>query len=336
MRQFICNVANILLKPFKIKALKAKELAELVKTRERFISLYSARCTWDEPQNRDAACVVFSKDRAMQLHAFISSFYAKIPRPQTLHVLYTATHPAHQKSYEELKSLSQDLPVQFHRQTSNSSFRQDLIAMLQSLTVDKIIFFVDDIVITEKIEFDDLLKFDTDTFVPSLRMGKNIKKNYTTSCVQPPPNFLDNQIDESGKIVWQWQDGILDWGYPLSVDGHIFSRREFLAMLNLIPFSAPNSLEDALQTFKPLFLERFGVAYEKSRLMNIPCNKVQTENKNIAGHIHQDELLKKWQDGYAIDLSAIDGYHNRSPHEEVEIKFIPRGNAFQFAPSISG
>ena len=40
----------------------------------------------------------------------------------------------------------------------------------------KIIFFVDDIVVTEKIDLNELLQFDPGKFVPSLRMGLNIKK----------------------------------------------------------------------------------------------------------------------------------------------------------------
>jgi len=58
--------------------------------------------------------------------------------------------------------------------------------------------------------------------------------------------------------------------------------------------------------------------------MNIPCNKVQEENKNISGSIHQDLLLKKWQDGFAIDLKNIYGYTNAGPHEEIDIRFIKR------------
>lgn len=326
MRQQICKVVNIILRPLKIKALKAKELSELLLLKENLISLYNDRCGWDKKNNDELACVVFSKDRAMQLHAFLTSFYEKIKPSITTHVLYHTSSQDHQQSYEELQTLCQGLPVQFHRQKNSDSFRKDLISLLNNFHESKIVFFVDDIVVTEKINLNDLLKFDPNKFVPSLRMGLNIKKNYTTNSQQPLPAFQSGINTDSDKIVWRWQEGVLDWGYPLSVDGHIFSRQEILSMLKLIRFSAPNTLEDALQNFKPLFANRFGLAYLKSKIMNIPCNKVQEENKNFHGNIHQDLLLEKWQDGFAIDLQEVYGYNNISPHEEINIRFTKRSN----------
>ena len=260
----------------------------------------------------------------MQLHACLTSFHEKITPLITMHVLYHTSSQDHQQSYDELQELHQRFPVQFHRQTNSNSFRDDLLSLLEDIHESKIIFFVDDIVVTEKIDLNELLQFDPGKFVPSLRMGLNIKKNYTTNTLQPFPNFANDQGTDLNKIVWRWRDGILDWGYPLSVDGHIFLRQEILSILKLVEFSAPNTLEDALQSFNRLFINRFGIAYTKSKIMNIPCNKVQEENKNFHGNIHQDLLLKKWQDGLAIDLEKVDGYINNSPHEEIDIRFIKR------------
>lgn len=326
MRRQLCNLANIVLRPVKITALKAKDLSELICFQKKLIALYNDRCGWEAEHNNNIACIVFSKDRAMQLHAFLTSFYEKITPSITAHVLYHTSNDDHQQAYDDLQQLHSGLPVRFHRQTDNKSFRNDLIALLKAFQESKIIFFVDDIVVTEKIDLNDLLRFDPDKFVPSLRMGLNIKKNYTSNKPQPLPDLKNGPSSDSDKIVWLWREGILDWGYPLSVDGHIFSRHELLSIIKLIHFSAPNTLEDALQTFNPLFTDRLGVAYAKSKIMNIPCNKVQEENKNIYGTIHQDSLLRKWHDGLAIDLTNIYGYNNTSPHEEIDIKFAKRDN----------
>lgn len=326
MRQQICNVANIILRPFKITALKAKDLSELLLFKENLLALYNDRCGWDRENNETIACIIFSKDRAMQLHAFLASFYEKITPPITTHVLYHTSGQDHQQSYDELQKLHRNFPVKFHKQTNNKSFRKNLISLLTEFHESKIIFFVDDIVVTEKIDLNDLLQFDPDKFVPSLRLGLNIKKNYTANTQQPLPDFKNGLNTDSDKISWRWGEGNLDWGYPLSVDGHIFLRQEILTMLKLIRFSAPNTLEDALQSFKPLFTSRLGIAYKKSKIMNIPCNKVQEENRNSHGNIHQDLLLKKWQDGFAIDLENVYGYINSSPHEEIDIRFTKRNS----------
>ena len=324
MRQQLCNIANIILRPLKITAIKAKDLSEILLFKENLIALYNDRCEWDRKDNEKIACVVFSKDRAMQLHAFLTSFHEKITPSITTHVLYHTSSQEHQQSYDELQKLHQLLPILFHRQTNNKSFRNDLISLLTGSHESKIIFFVDDIVVTEKIDLNDLRQFDTDKFVPSLRMGLNIKKNYTTNARQPLPNFQNILCNESDKIVWRWREGILDWGYPLSVDGHLFFRQEIVSMLMLIQFSAPNTLEDALQCFIPLFKNRSGIAYAKSKIMNIPCNRVQEENNNYHGDIHQDFLLEKWRDGFAIDLESKYGYNNSSPHEEIDIRLTKR------------
>ncbi|MFA7347217.1 MAG: hypothetical protein WCZ86_05615 [Desulfurivibrionaceae bacterium] len=326
MRRQLCNLANIILRPLKLTALKAKDLSELIHFQEKLIALYNERCEWDRNHNDTIACVVFSKDRAMQLHAFLTSFQEKVTPSITAHVLYHTSNKDHRQSYDDLQQLHRGLPVLFHRQTNNTSFRNDLISLLTDFHESKIVFFVDDIVVTESIDLNDLLRHHSDKFVPSLRMGLNIKRNYTINTPQPLPDFQNGQTSEPGKIMWPWSSGILDWGYPLSVDGHIFSRQELLAMIKLIHFSAPNTLEDALQSFNPLFTNRLGIAYAKSKIMNIPCNKVQEENKNISGNIHQDLLLKKWKDGFAIDLKNIYGYTNASPHEEIDIRFIRRNN----------
>lgn len=324
MRQRICNIANAILRPLKITALKTKDFSEILMLNENLIALYNDRCAEDEKRNNELVCVVFSKDRAMQLHAFLTSFREKITPSIAAHVLYSASGQDHQQSYDQLQELHRDLPVTFHKQTNSKSFRDDLISLLATFPEDKIIFFVDDIVVVENVDLNDLLGFDTDKFVPSLRMGLNIKENYTTNTGQPLPDIQTRTEADPDKIVWHWHQGTLDWSYPLSVDGHIFSRREILSMLRLLQFSAPNTMEDALQSFNPIFTNRFGVACSKSKIINIPCNKVQDENKNFHGNIHQDLLLEKWQGGFAIDLEPIYGYINKSPHEEIDIHFIKR------------
>lgn len=324
MKRRICGFVNWLLGPLKIKAVVEKDFSETLRLQENLISLYNDRCTWEKIKDTTAVGLVFSKDRAMQLHAFLVSLYKNITPRLTTHVLYHTSSEAHRQSYDELKTLFTDFPIHFHRQKNSASFREDILSLLSACTEGRILFFVDDIIVTEKIDLNDLLKFDTDRFVPSLRLGLNLKKNYTTDTQQPLPVLQEKVVSDTDKIVWRWQDGILDWGYPLSVDGHIFSRRETLAMLKLVPFSAPNTLEDRLQCFLPLFTKRFGVAYKKSKIVNIPCNRVQTENRNLSGDIHQDFLLEKWNAGCAIDLKGFAGYTNISAHQEVEVQFSKR------------
>ncbi len=95
-------------------------------------------------------------------------------------------------------------------------------------------------------------------------------------------------------------------------------------MASLLSFAAPNSFEDQLQIFKPLFDKRYGIGYKKSRIVNIPCNRVQQEMNNLSGSTHPDELLAKWQNGYQIDYKRIYGMANESAHQELTLPLITR------------
>jgi hypothetical protein len=117
-------------------------------------------------------------------------------------------------------------------------------------------------------------------------------------------------------LAWLWKYGELDWKYPLSLDGHIFKRMEILALLKTLDFDSPNRLEEKLQKFQAVFSWRLGVCYAKSRLVNIPYNRVNTDIKNRHGSVHQENMLRIWNKGYRIDRKSYYGIVNESAHQE--------------------
>ena len=135
------------------------------------------------------------------------------------------------------------------------------------------------------------------------------------------PEFIDKN-DEY--LYWNWSSSELDWAYPLSVDGHIFNTQEILVMVEYFDFKAPNSFEGVLQNVKELCSKRLGMSYQKARIVNNPCNKVQDEVKNLHGTMHQDVLIKIWEDRKEIDILSLQGYINKSVHEEIEFEFQER------------
>ena len=293
--------------------------------RNAFASLYESKTQLvDKSAEYPAECIVFSKNRAFQLHALLTTYYGKVASPVPLYVLYQTTNLSHQKAYEEINSLFSNHQISFIKQDNNYSFRKNLLSLLDSLTAEKVFFLVDDILFIEDFDIKDFVKFDTDKFVPTLRMGLNLKKCYTVQKEQPLPGLIADVIDDKDKIVWKWNQGVYDWSYPVSLDGHFFSTQEITTMIQLLDFSAPNTLEDQLQKFRRFFSFRLGVAYKKSKTVNIPCNKVQEENKNLCGDIHQDFLLEQWQKGYQMDYQQLYGFNNTSAHQEINFNFIKR------------
>ena len=176
----------------------------------------------------------------------------------------------------------------------------------------------------EDFDINDFIQFDTDKFVPTLRMGMNLKKCYTLREKQPLPELIQGIVKDKDKITWEWSQGIYDWAYPVSLDGHLFSTQEVTAMIQLVNFSAPNTLEDQLQRFRRFFMPRMGVGYRKSKIVNIPCNRVQTENENLYGDVHQDYLLEQWQKGFQMDYRSLYGFNNTGAHQEIPFEFKKR------------
>jgi hypothetical protein len=322
MNKFIRLGINFLLKRFDLILQESEQEWE----RNTFAELYESRITRVIPSGvYPAEGIVFSKDRALQLHALLCSYSEKAAMPVPLHILYCVSTPEHQKAYDEVMEIFSG-KFSFARQSSSASFKDDLVTLLESVQAWKVFFLVDDVLFVDDFDLKEFTKFDTDKIVPSLRMGLNLKKCYTVQQEQPLPELLSYAGNDGDKIFWKWNQGMYDWSYPLSVDGHFFSTQEIIAMTKLINFSAPNTYEDQLQKFRRFFVIRLGVGYKKSKIVNIPCNKVQIENKNIHGRIHQDFLLEQWMKGYQMDYRSLYGFPNISAHQEIPFTFIKRDN----------
>jgi len=321
MQKYICSTINFILEKLGFTLQELEKMWE----RDAFAKLYESRIN-HVPLSSEypAESIVFSKDRALQLHALISSYLEKVTSPVPIHILYQTSTPSHQKAYEEVIKIFTNNNVSFTKQDSNNSFRSNLISLLKSVHSEKIFFLVDDVLFIEDFDIQDFVKFDTDKFVPTLRMGLNLKKCYTVQKEQSLPELIPDIVKDKDKITWKWDHGIYDWSYPLSLDGHFFSTQEIAIIIQLTEFSAPNTLEDQLQKFRRFFLFRMGVSYRKSKIVNVPCNKVQIENKNLYGDLHQDFLLEQWQQGYQMDFRGLYGFINESAHQEIPFRFIKR------------
>jgi hypothetical protein len=320
MNKFIRSGINFLLKPFDLILQESEQEWE----RKAFAKLYESHIAYVEASGMPPVeGIIFSKDRALQLHALLCSYFEKVVSPAPLQILYCVSTPEHQKAYDEIMKIFSG-KCSFTRQSSNVSFKDDLVTLLDSVQARKVFFLVDDILFIEDFDMNDFTKLDMDKTVPSLRMGLNLKRCYTIQVEQPLPELMTGAENNKNIIFWKWNQGVHSWSYPLSVDGHFFSTQEITAITRLIDFSAPNTYEDQLQKFRRFFVIRLGAGYKKSRIVNIPCNKVQRENKNLYGSIHQDFLLEQWMKGYQMDYRSLYGFPNISAHQEIPFEFIKR------------
>lgn len=275
----------------------------------------------------DTKGIVFSMDRAMQLHALLGSYRDHASSAPPVTVIYRVSSEQHEIAYREVIREFSDIVETAVKQDTREQFRGLVIDVMRRSQAKLFFFLVDDNIFIEPVDISEFASHSTAFSIPTLRLGENLEKSYTMNKVQSKPPLIEfaepvaaGSRTCSDLLAWRWCDGELDWGYPLSVDGHFFQREEFLAMVEATEFDSPNTFEGNLQLFNSAYQWRIGICYRKSRLVNIPYNRVQSDIENIHGDVHQGYLLEKWNEGYRIDRFAYYGMTNESAHQEMPLR----------------
>ncbi|MEP6677560.1 MAG: hypothetical protein ABJA78_20530 [Ferruginibacter sp.] len=281
--------------------------------------LYSYRFqNGNMPFNEEILGLVFSKNRAMQLHALLGSYFHYTKNSSQLKVLYTATGEDYLMSYKNLQREFREFPVEFILETN---FKNDVQSLVGKTSADRIFFMTDDAIFSRHYDLSDVLHFNPFNEIFSLRLGKDMGYSFAYQQEQSLPDFQQDDAGQLKTYSWIWGDmkESPDWCYPLSLDGTFFGTNEIAIILNFIDFKNPNSLEASLQLFNSIFLLRKGICYENAKYVNIPCNIVQQDFKNIyTGAFDVAELLALFMAGKRIDWLQYAGNH---PKEIQQSKF---------------
>lgn len=281
-----------------------------------------------ELRTMDSTCegVVFSKDRAMQLHALLCSYFAYVKNPVKLYVIYTTSNSRHAESYEELKQLFSNKEVVF---INEKTFKPDLENLLDSIKTARLFFMTDDGLFIDSFDMQEITSFNPLLVIPSLIKGLDLTYCYIQNKNQSLPEFINPQDLSLSSFMkyWEWgkAERFSDWAYPLSLDMTFYNKKEIQTLIKMVSYKGPNSLETALhQNYAPIFLQRKGVCYEKAKYVNIVCNIVNTEHQNRNTGLHSTEsLLKKWEEGYRIQYENFFG-QNCLTAEKSSFTFIKR------------
>ena len=261
--------------------------------------------------------IIFSKDRASQLYLLLQSINKNAPDIFNLNVIYTYSNAEYELGYKQLNEMIQG-SVNFVKE---ENFKQDVIGLM-SLDYPYTTFFTDDDVIFQALSLDVIEKSlqDQEVFCFSTRLGINTTFCYTMS--QPNKLVITSETDET--IKFDWQKSYMDYGYPLSVDGHIFRTKEILKLTKPIGFSNPNTYESALQAYET-FPRPMMESYKHSKLVGVPVNVVQNVFPNKQGEkfgITAKELNDKFLKFEYVDLETMDFSNVVGCHQEIEYKFL--------------
>ena len=258
----------------------------------------------DGLMTENVVSIVFSKDRAMQLHAFLLSFAEMVSNRGNMYILYKCSDERHMRSYEELKTIFKTEEFIFIKETD---FRSQLIEILDNSKAGKVIFYVDDMIFTHKIDYEVLRKIDANRYILALSRGKDLNYSFVLqkSLKQPPFKEIGDNLLQ---FNWDYIREFSDWTYPLGVSGYMYGRVEILSICKTIDFKAPNSLESAMQWYLLFFKKRLGLCPEFATAVCVHSNLVQSEWTNpTLGIFSIEELLNLWENGKRIDTHAFYG-----------------------------
>ena len=269
--------------------------------------------------------LIFSKDRALQLDATLSSFLLHCTDAKSMHirVLYTTTPSLHTEQYIHLEKEYHEYPfIQFIRE---QDFRSDVLALLAPF--EHILFLVDDNIFVHDFYLQnaiEILNIHGDTLACSLRLGKNTTYCYPLNASQRLPDFEQLQ---NGMLKFNWTKGENDFGYPLEVSSSVYRVDDIVPFIARFPYRNPNTLEAFMNENKPVFQEDkpFLLSYEQSVTFCAPVNIVQTmwpnrTSKNI--DYHSDKLSELFAQGYRVDINYYSDFTPNACHQEVELKLI--------------
>lgn len=273
-----------------------------------------------------ADIVVFSYNRPLQLYAFLESVEMHVKHVDKVFVIYRASDPIYESSYNEVfQRFAFSTPIKQNHHLAKRQFKSTLLSVLFDKALSNsryIVFAVDDIVITDPIDFqsDERLLEKHKAYGFFYRLGKNITECYMTSSYSGLPNNL--QEIESNILTWNFFRAKGDWNYPNNLDFTLYRKEDIKQNLIRIPFTFPNDFEsnwDRIANRK-----KIGLCPIKSKMVNLPLNIISGYNTKATGNFSAHDLHKIFLDGMKMDILPIQQILNKSPHMDYDPTFILR------------
>ncbi len=155
----------------------------------------------------------------------------------------------------------------------------------------------------------------------SLRLGTNTRVCYPHRRDQELPAVAPS----AGVVMsWRWNGADGDFGYPLSLDGHVLRAHDVWRLLDDAEFSNPNELEGTLARRATALRRPLMASYRRSRLVSIPSNRVTETPGNRHGESYPSDpsvLNERFIAGARLDLDGFDFARVEGAHQELPLLF---------------
>lgn len=261
--------------------------------------------------------IVFSRDRAMQLDLLLRS----MPDGFDTTVLWKATTDGHETAY--LTCAREHPEAAFYMESPDGLVwrAKDILEDADVLAC----FLTDDSVFYRQPEIPETLR--DGWLCHSFRLGLNTTWCYPHARPQTFPGGRLGSLPLPG-ISWRWDRGDGDFGYPASLDGHLFRAAHLRrALMTCNPQANPNRIEEHLDRWvRARLAAEFPLmtAETQSSLVGIPVNRVNETNPNRYGDLHPvsaDDLCARYLNGERIAFDRMDFSDVRGAHQEIPLEF---------------
>lgn len=251
--------------------------------------------------------IVFSKDRPLQLQAYLESllYYSSIEK-KSIYVLYKTTNI----SYQNL--IDQYLEVNW---IPEKEFYSDLIATINQAG-DFILWGCDDVFFKSFFNAEvcvNSLNQNPNIFAFSLRIGKNI---------QPYPELIDR--DKYFLCDWtSTQESY--WCYPWEVSASIYRKKDILDLIKIYNnIINPNYFEGDIAQYLAInkdYSKKYIACFDISKSLTLTINRVQDTYLNwFDDTLNSDieSLYKYFLEGYKLNWWRFGECYNNSVHVRSE------------------
>lgn len=316
---YVRRVVNTCLRPFNRRVVK-RDADTRLHQQAALSALAGAalRRLYPGPVDWQCSGIVFSRDRPLQLHALLESYFDLCRPPPRLDVLYHAGGEPVRRAYAEVAGAHAGRQVGFHVQ--GDDFAADLHRLLGLSDAAGVFLLADDVVFTRPTDFQDFARYPLGLYVPSPRLGAHITYAYDSGRHAPPPEFGR----DGEHLVWSFEAGRGPWASVAALGGDVLPRDELRALAGVLPFTGPTGLEQLLAGL-PLWQAALGVCHRDARLLNLPLNSVQCDMPP-GRHAGGDALalLEAWNQGLRLDVARLREVTTTSTHAELAVLLVPR------------
>ena len=261
--------------------------------------------------------LIWSKDRACQLHLLLEGIHKHLPNVFDITVLFATSGMTYDMGYYKLKSQFEQ--CEWIREYD---FHDDTIRIMQESTHENICLSTDDTIVF-KTPFISPISNLSYGEVFSFRLGLNtLLQNPFDGMIQPP--LVNPVIKFDGDLI-HWNamgyGPTMNYGYPFGMDMHSYNRDQFLGLTNHFHFNSSTELEGNLFHYRDSCPYMY--AFGHSVAVNVPVNKLS--NTQYAGEKVQRtmlELNELYLSGKKIDLSAIEQQEVIGCHQLIDLELI--------------